>query len=285
MLCHVSQFEADNGGIRFLDVFTSFVFGDSFVSNGYWRDFGYPEKIETIMPGRYETTTGGLNCIQYAAQQAGLLDSVYTLAMSGASITSSRFLEPKSDWMNPSLWNETDAFRQYFTGEEALATWEPSSTLFFISGGVNEITRGDEAGWDYISWIPDILDDYVGQAQMLYGLGGMCTGPSADAATCRLTNAIESVRRTARHFVFTNMMPVGRTPGGLPLTHFAAWIHSWNFAFQKRFSTLEAEMPGATVRIWDWNELINEVREGILAGRPTPQAENSHVVNQNTAHR
>ena len=75
--------------------------------------------------------------------------------------------------MNPSGWNQTDAFYEYFTGEEAKADWDGHSTLFVMSSGINDMVRSNTAGWDYPSMIDDILEEYVGQAKRLYDAGGV----------------------------------------------------------------------------------------------------------------
>lgn len=67
--------------------------------------------------------------------------------------------------MNPSMDNETDAYEQYFMGENSHAQWQSSTSLFVISNGINDMVRSYSAGWDYPALIPDILDVYAEQVK------------------------------------------------------------------------------------------------------------------------
>ncbi|KAI5480598.1 cellulose-binding GDSL lipase/acylhydrolase, carbohydrate Esterase Family 16 protein [Pseudohyphozyma bogoriensis] len=213
-----------------------FAFGDSYSQNGYDPERSIDPRIQ-----KSKTSTGGRNWIQFlASETANGERRLYDLARNGATVDA----ELVANEDIPCFVEQVDKFSRFFNYTESQVDWYPSTTLFTVMFGINDIGLGWAQGKDDPNLVPDIFDSYSNQLSRLYEMG-------------------------ARNFLLMKIPPSYRSPAVMKHKNrahvsdeFKANAEAWNGNLTEAADTFAKNHPSATVIVYDtwtfYNELLDD---------------------------
>jgi len=219
-----------------------FVFGDSYTTTGFNATTGpQPSAGNPLGNPKYpgNTASNGPNWVDYLTVKYNeSLVLTYNLAYGGATVDSALVAQYLPTVLSLKQQVQTEFLPLYGTDE--LATWNPSTSLFALFIGINDVGNSYSATANGNTTIYDaILSEYASLINQLYTSG-------------------------ARNFLFINVPPVDRAPltvasGSDAQSLEASRITLFNSGVAKIASNLSHQDRHNTVFLYDAHTLFEEV--------------------------